>query len=62
MIVTPAQAGVQFKAGWIPACTEMTHGQQVSLINNTLEYIFWARSYIKFSSIISIISGTEDIK
>ena len=27
MIVTPAQAGVQFKDAWIPACAGMTGGQ-----------------------------------
>jgi len=26
MIVTPAQAGVQFKDAWIPACAGMTDG------------------------------------
>ena len=26
MIVTPAQAGVQFKDAWIPACAGMTAG------------------------------------
>jgi hypothetical protein len=27
MIVTPAQAGVQLKAAWIPACAGMTGGK-----------------------------------
>jgi hypothetical protein len=30
MIVTPAQAGVQFKDTWIPACAGMTGGLHAS--------------------------------
>jgi hypothetical protein len=41
MIVTPAQAGVQFKDAWIPACAGMTVGQYSSLLNIILEKYFW---------------------
>jgi hypothetical protein len=34
MIVTPAQAGVQFKDAWIPACAGMTDGYHPSVLNN----------------------------
>jgi hypothetical protein len=37
MIVTPAQAGVQCKDSWIPACAGMTGGQYSSLLNIILE-------------------------
>jgi hypothetical protein len=37
MIVTPAQAGVQFKDAWIPACAGMTGGQYSSLLSIILE-------------------------
>ena len=38
MSVTPAQAGVQFKNAWIPACAGMTNGQHASvLLNNIFE-------------------------
>jgi hypothetical protein len=40
MIVTPAQAGVQFKEAWIPACAGMTDGYHASGINNILYKIF----------------------
>jgi hypothetical protein len=30
MIVTPAQAGVQFKDAWIPACAGITYVQHAS--------------------------------
>jgi hypothetical protein len=39
MIVTPAQAGVQFKDAWIPACAGMTVGQHASVLNNILDNI-----------------------
>ena len=39
MIVTPAQAGVQFKAAWIPACAGMTCGNHVTVIRNILNTI-----------------------
>ena len=34
MIVTPAEAGVQFKDAWIPACAGMTNGQHASRLTN----------------------------
>jgi hypothetical protein len=37
MIVTPAQAGVQCKDAWIPACAGMTGGQYSLLLNIILE-------------------------
>jgi hypothetical protein len=41
MIVTPAQAGVQFKDVWIPACAGVTNRQLASgLLNNILDNIF----------------------
>jgi len=39
MIVTPAQAGVQFKDVWIPACAGMTDGQHASVFNHILDNI-----------------------
>ena len=36
MIVTPAQAGVQFKDAWIPACAGMTDSYHTSELNNIL--------------------------
>ena len=33
MIVTPAQAGVQFKDAWIPACEGMTDRLHASVLN-----------------------------
>jgi hypothetical protein len=39
MIVTPAQAGVQFKDAWIPACAGMTGGEHASVFNNILDNI-----------------------
>ena len=40
MNVTPAQAGVQFKDAWIPACAGMTNGYHASELNNILDNIF----------------------
>jgi hypothetical protein len=45
MIVTPAQAGVQFKDAWIPACAGMTDGQHASVLNNSLDNISGAQHY-----------------
>jgi hypothetical protein len=39
MIVTPAQAGVQFKEAWIPASAGMTAGYRGSVLNNILDNI-----------------------
>jgi hypothetical protein len=39
MIVTPAQAGVQFKAAWIPACAGMTGGKHAPVIRNIFDNI-----------------------
>ena len=39
MIVTPAQAGVQFKDAWIPACAGMTDGYHAAELNNILDNI-----------------------
>jgi hypothetical protein len=39
MIVTPAQAGVQFKDAWIPACAGMTDGKKASGTNNIFDNI-----------------------
>jgi hypothetical protein len=36
MIVTPAQAGVQFKPAWIPACAGMTNRYDAKLLRNIL--------------------------
>jgi hypothetical protein len=36
MFVTPAQAGVQFKAAWIPACAGITDRYHDSELNNIL--------------------------
>jgi hypothetical protein len=36
MIVTPAQAGVQFKPAWIPACGGMTKRYYASLLRKIL--------------------------
>jgi hypothetical protein len=40
MIVTPAQAGVQFKDAWIPACAGMTDGYHTSVLDNIFGDIF----------------------
>jgi hypothetical protein len=37
--VTPAQAGVQFKDAWIPACAGMTDRYHSAELNNILEDI-----------------------
>jgi hypothetical protein len=39
MIVTPAQAGVQFKNAWIPTCAGMTGGQYPSPLKIILEIL-----------------------
>jgi hypothetical protein len=39
MTVTPAQAGVQLKAAWIPACAGMTGGKHAPEIRNILNNI-----------------------
>jgi hypothetical protein len=39
MNVTPAQAGVQFKDAWIPACAGMTDRYHASYLNNVLNNI-----------------------
>jgi hypothetical protein len=36
MNVTPAQAGVQIKGVWIPACAGMTHWFEDAELNNIL--------------------------
>jgi hypothetical protein len=39
MIVTPAQAGVQFKVAWIPACAGMTDGSFATVLRNIFNNI-----------------------
>jgi hypothetical protein len=39
MNVTPAQAGVQFKDAWIPACAGMTDRCHDTELNNILDDI-----------------------
>jgi hypothetical protein len=39
MNVTPAQAGVQFKDAWIPACAGMTSRYHRAELNHILEDI-----------------------
>ena len=39
MIVTPAQAGVQFKNAWIRACAGMTDGYDTPLLNRACSII-----------------------
>jgi hypothetical protein len=39
MIVTPAQAGVQLKNTWIPACAGMTDGEHIPVMNNIIDGI-----------------------
>ena len=40
MFVTPAQAGVQFKAAWIPACAGMTPEKIVAEIKKKFKQYF----------------------
>jgi hypothetical protein len=46
MKVTPAQAGVQFKDAWIPACAGMTDRYLEVDLNNILNNISGAPHYL----------------
>ncbi len=39
MIVTPAQAGVQLKVAWIPACAGMTNRYHTTVNRNSCDNI-----------------------
>jgi hypothetical protein len=41
MVVTPAQAGVQFKGVWIPACAGMTDRYCDSELKKYFRRYFW---------------------
>jgi hypothetical protein len=59
MNVTPAQAGVQFRDSWIPACAGMTDRYHDTELNNILEDILTDRYHdTELNNILEDISRT----
>jgi hypothetical protein len=52
MIVTPAQAGVQCKGAWIPACAGMTGGKYSLLLNIFFRKYFWDTTLVDFQVVL----------